>query len=134
MPFKLYNWCRMSLRYLLGVFCGENRLIGHEKRISALIEKTASKAGLSLHSLEVYHSFVVLDFSAPPELSPLNLVRMIKGVLGWYFRKNDGERGSIRDMPFILRTVGSQDKGDIFHLLLQAHEGAKVRNPGTEGA
>jgi len=122
----------MELRYLLGIHCGENSLQGHETRLTELLRQTARKAGLKLLSIDIAPSSIVLDLQAGPEHAPLNIVRMLKGVVGWYLAHlGDGHKGRIRNLPVLIKTVGHVDKTQ-FHRLLIEENGRKKRK--TENA
>jgi hypothetical protein len=107
----------MELRYLLGLYCGKSRLIGHEQAVKELLYRTAEKNDVSIISIDVMPSFIIMEIAAPIEDSPLNLVRMLKGVVGWYLAQRDSGR-RIRDIPFIIRTVGPLDRGAVCERML----------------
>jgi len=121
----------MELRYLLGIHCGENRLEGHEAQIAELLRLTAKRAGLRLLSVDIAPSSIVVDLQAGPQHAPLNIVRMLKGVVGWYLTHlGDGHKGRIRNLPVLIQTVGYADKAE-FHRLLAEQNGRKRK---TENA
>jgi REP element-mobilizing transposase RayT len=107
----------MELHYLLGLYCGKDRLIGHEQAIKELLYRTAEKNNVSITSIDVMPSFIIMEIEAGIEDSPLNLVRMLKGVVGWYLAQRDSDR-RIRDIPFIIRTVGALDRGAVCERML----------------
>lgn len=107
----------MELHYLLGLYCGKDRLIGHEQAIKELLYRTAEKNDVSITSIDVMPSFIIMEIAAGIEDSPLNLVRMLKGVVGWYLAQRDSDR-RIRDIPFVIRTVGPLDRGAVCERML----------------
>jgi hypothetical protein len=127
---KPYNCLEMELNYLLGFYCGKDRLIGHEQAITQLLYRTAEKNNISITSIDVMPSFIIMEITAGIEASPLNLVRMLKGVVGWYLAKRDSEK-RIRDIPFVIRTVGPLDKGAVCERMLGLD--AQEDYPRTKG-
>jgi len=107
----------MELHYLLGLYCGKDRLIGHEQAIKELLYRTAEKNDVAITSIDVMPSFIIMEIEASIDDSPLNLVRMLKGVVGWYLAQRDSDR-RIRDIPFIIRTVGALDRGAVCERML----------------
>jgi len=121
----------MELHYLLGLYCGKDRLIGHEQAIKELLYRTSEKNDVSIISIDIMPSFIIMEIEARIEDSPLNLVRMLKGVVGWYLAQRDSDR-RIRDIPFIIRTVGPLDKGAVCERMLGLD--AQEDYPRTKGA